>query len=70
MTREEVSRTLMHMEQIRHEAMEAGSVKRERELDELYGLNWDAIKDYVEGREPYDDETEAEFSERTGTPNA
>lgn len=56
MTRAEVNRTLMHMEQIRHDAMEAETPSQERRLNREYDRMAKAIKPFVTGAEPCSDE--------------
>jgi|GEM_PF-1584241 hypothetical protein len=57
MTRAEVDRTLMRMESIRMDAMEAESAAEERRLNAEYDRLWKAIQPYVSGSEPYSDPT-------------
>ncbi len=53
MTREEVSRTLRHMEQIRMDSYEAEGAREEKRLDREYGRLWKLIEPYVNGTKPY-----------------
>lgn len=53
MTRDDVSRTLSHMERIRMDSYEADTKAEERQLTAEYGRLWRAIEPYVSGRRPY-----------------
>ena len=57
MTREQVSRTLMHMEQIRMDSYEAETAREEKRLTAEYGRLWRVIQPFVEGKEPYTEPT-------------
>jgi hypothetical protein len=53
MTRDQVNRTLSHMERIRMDSYEADTPAEEKRLTAEYGRLWRAIEPYVSGREPY-----------------
>jgi len=53
MTREQVSRTLRYMEQLRENSHEAETPAEERRKTKEYGRLWKAIEPYVTGRKPY-----------------
>ena len=55
MTREEVNRRLMHMEQLREWSYEADTRAEERRMTAEYGRMWKAIEPYVTGKKPYSD---------------
>lgn len=54
MTREEINRTLRHMERLREDADEAEGAERKR-LDREYGRLWKQIEPFVMGSEPLSD---------------
>jgi hypothetical protein len=57
MTREQVSRTLMYMEHLRLSSYEAETRKEKRRLNAEYGRLWASIRPYVEGTEPFTDQS-------------
>lgn len=53
MTREQVSKMLLHMERLRMDSYEAESKQKEKRLLAEYRRLWTVVEPYVSGKQPY-----------------